>query len=105
LTWVVIMEFRDLQRKAVDVVDVLDRKFSVDRDLQLNFTQLMEEIGELAKDVNLKRLRKREPDKENLEGEFADVFLQLAKLADMLGVDLEEAVERKTGVLRKRHGI
>jgi len=56
----------------------------------------------LAKDVNLKRLRKQEPDKENLSGEFADVFLQLAMLAEMHGVDLQEAVENKINKLKER---
>ena len=99
------METRELQKMAVEIVDILDRKFGVNRDLQLNFTQLMEEIGELAKDVNQKRLRNREPDRENMEGEFADVLIQLAKLAHMLDVDLESAVHRKIEELRKRHDL
>jgi len=96
------MEIKEFQKKCADIVKKIDSKYGIERDPQLAFTQLVEEIGELAKDVNLKRLRKREPDKENLSGEFADVFLQLATLAEMHGVDLEEAVENKIGELRKR---
>jgi len=96
------METKEFQKKCAEVVSKIDKKYGIDRDPQLAFTQLIEEIGELAKDVNLKRLRKQEPDKENLSGEFADVFLQLAMLAEMHGVDLEEAVENKINKLKER---
>jgi NTP pyrophosphatase (non-canonical NTP hydrolase) len=96
------MEIREFQKKCADIVDKIDKKYGIERDPQLAFTQLMEEIGELAKDIYLKRLRKQEPDKENLSGEFADVFLQLAMLAEMHQVDLGEAIENKVRKLRER---
>ena len=99
------METKDLQTTAVDTVDILDKKFNVNRDAQLNFTQMVEEIGELAKDVNMPKLRHKEPDKENLKGEFADVFLQFAKLADLMNVDLEQAVLNKIQTLKQRHEL
>ena len=96
------METKEFQKNCANVVGKIDKKYGIERDSQLAFTQLMEEIGELAKDINLKRLRKQEPDKENLSGEFADVFLQLAMLAEMHGVDLEDAVENKVNKLKGR---
>lgn len=35
----------------------------------------MEEIRKLAKDINYPKLRNKEIDKDDLEGEFADVIL------------------------------
>ena len=99
----VLMEAEELQRKAAEIVDILDKKFNVSRDAQLNFTQMCEEIGELAKDINLPRLRGREPERENLEGEFADIFFLLSKQAEIAGIDLEKAVENKIRILKKRH--
>jgi len=96
------MDIKEFQKKCADAVDKIDKKYGIERDPQLAFTQLIEEIGELAKDVNSKRLRKTDPDKKNLSGEFADVFLQLAMLAKMHGVDLEEAVENKINKLKER---
>lgn len=92
-----------MQKRAVEIVDILDKKFNVDRDAQLNFTQPMEEIGELAKDINFQRLRHREPDRENMEGGFGDVFLQLSKMADIMDVDLEHATLNKIQTVKKRH--
>ena len=99
------METKELQKKAVEAVDAVDKKFKLKRGAQLNLAQLMEELGELAREVNLLALRNREPDKENLEGEFGDVLLQLSKLADLTGVDLEQAVLNKIETLKKRHNI
>lgn len=97
------METKDVQKMAVGLVDELDVKFKVERDAQLNFTQLIEEVGELAKDINLPKLRHKEPDRTNLEGEFADVFFLLAKAAEMNNVDLEEAVKNKIIEVRERY--
>lgn len=96
------METKDFQKVCAEVVGKIDKKFNINRDAQLSFTQFVEEVGELAKDVNSKRLRNTEPDAENLAGEFADVFMQLAILAEMHGVDLEEATTKKFEKLKAR---
>ena len=99
------METKEFQKKCAKIVSDIDNKHGIKRDLQLSFTQMMEEIGELARDINLPKLRSQEIDKNNLKGEFADVILQLSALADMLGVDFEKAVEAKMKTLKDRHGI
>jgi NTP pyrophosphatase (non-canonical NTP hydrolase) len=55
------------------------------------FMWLMEEIGELAA-----ALRDQSP-KEELAAEFADVLAWLATIANVAGVDLEQAVRDKYG--------
>lgn len=99
------MELNEIQKLASEIVDKLDKKFDVKRDAQLNLSQLTEELGELAKEVNLKKLRKRTPEKKNLEDEFADVFLQLAKLADSFNIDLDKAVLDKIKILKEKHNL
>jgi len=64
--------------------------------------QFMEEIGELAREINSSRLRKKQIDKNNLEGEFADVFILLAFLADRHNIDFEKAVENKIKIFKER---
>ena len=92
-------------KDGVEIVKKIDKKYNIERDLQLSFTQFMEEIGELAKEINKPRLRNKEIDKINLEGEFADVLLQLFILADMTGVDLEKALLEKAEIIKKRHDL
>lgn len=54
------------------------------------FLWLCEEVGELAAAL-------RESDQDALELEFADVLAWLATLANVKGVDLSHAIERKYG--------
>lgn len=49
---------------------------------------LIEEMGELAEAI-------RRGERENLEEEFADVLAWVASLANLLDVDLEQAVAKK----------
>ncbi|MGC8982630.1 MAG: MazG nucleotide pyrophosphohydrolase domain-containing protein [Desulfurococcaceae archaeon] len=58
------------------------------RGLYATFTWLVEEIGELAEAI-LKM------DARLLEEEIADVFAWLLSVANLLGVDLEEAFKKK----------
>ena len=99
------MQTKDFQKKCTKIVKEMDDKFEIKRDPHLSFTQMMEEIGELAKDINYPKLRNKEIDKDNLEGEFADVILQLAILADLFDIDLEKAVESKYKILKNRHNL
>ena len=99
------MQTKDFQKKCTKIVKEMDDKFEIKRDPHLSFTQMMEEIGELAKDINYPKLRNKEIDKDNLEGEFADVILQLAVLADLFDIDLEKAVESKYEILKNRHNL
>ena len=99
------MEVKDFQKLSAEIVKKIDNKYSISRDAQLNISQLVEELGELAKVANLKKLRNKDPEKKDLEDEFADVFLQLAALADIFKLDLEKSVLEKIETLKQRHDI
>ena len=61
------------------------------RGVEGTFMWLMEEVGELAaslRDGN---------DPDNLAAEFADVLAWLATIANVVGVDLNQAVQHKYG--------
>ena len=99
------MQTKDFQKKCIEIVNKIDDKYEIKRNPHLSFTQMMEEIGELAKDINYPKLRNKKINKDNLEGEFADVILQLAILADLFDVDFEKAVESKCKILKNRHNL
>jgi NTP pyrophosphatase (non-canonical NTP hydrolase) len=94
-----------IQKICVDIVKNIDSKYNIDRNSQLSFSQLMEEIGELAKEINKPKLRGTQIDMANLNHEFADVMLQLAILADIHGVDIEQAILDKIKILNERHNL
>ena len=99
------MEVKKLQELCARIVSKIDKKYGVKRNPHFSFTQLMEEIGELAREINSPKLRGKKRDKNNLQGEFADIILQLSILAKMLDVDLEKSVREKIKVLKQKHKI
>ena len=99
------MEIKNFQNLCAEVVDKIDMKYNIERNPHFSFTQLMEEVGELARAVNMPKLRNKELDQNNLNEEFADVLLQLAILAKIHNVDFESAVKMKIQELKARHNI
>jgi NTP pyrophosphatase (non-canonical NTP hydrolase) len=75
------MTIAEFQRQIEAIYFEKDRRRGVDSD----FRWFVEEVGELAKAL-------RHGDREQLAGEFADVFAWLCTLASIRGVDLEQAV-------------
>jgi len=65
-------------------------KKDVARGVDGTFMWLLEEIGELAGSL-------RDGTQQDREEEFADVLAWLATIANIVGVDLTEAVRRKYG--------
>lgn len=79
------MEIRELQRLIEEMYSAKDRR----RGSEGTFLWLMEEVGELAASI-------REGTREEKEGEFADVLAWLVTLANVEGIDLEEALRKYT---------
>ena len=77
------MELSELQ--ATMRTTYLERDAARGRDA--TFRWLTEEVGELAKAM-------RTGDRENLQHEFGDVLAWLLSLANVEGVDLEDAIAR-----------
>lgn len=70
--------------------------------------KLSEEVGELSELIlshcSFQRKEKLETlSKEKISGEFADVIIVCALLANELHVDLEDAIENKIKVIEERH--
>ena len=77
---------RDLQ----SLIDTMYSRKDAARGVDGTFMWLMEEVGELAAAL-------RGDDHEALAKEFADVLAWLATIANVSGVDLQQAVLKKYG--------
>lgn len=75
---------------------IRDRYYTTDaaRGTPATFMWLMEEIGELATALNQAHTQGQR-DQANIEEEFADVLAWLNTLANINGVDLEQAIRNK----------
>ncbi|WP_457751648.1 MazG nucleotide pyrophosphohydrolase domain-containing protein [Thermococcus sp.] len=78
------MKIREFQEMIRDIYFHKDSKRGVDK----TFLWFVEEVGELSEAI-------RKNDREVMEEEFADVLAWLASLANLLGIDLEEAAKKK----------
>jgi NTP pyrophosphatase (non-canonical NTP hydrolase) len=81
------LSLRDLQALIRTMYGTKDEA----RGVAGTFMWLMEEVGELAA-----ALRDGSP-KEDVAAEFADVLAWLATIANVAGIDLEEALRKKYG--------
>lgn len=99
------MDIKEFQVLSAEIISQIDEKYNIKRNEQLTLSQFVEELGELAKEVNKRNLRNQEPTKKDLEDEFADVFLQFAKLAHHFDIDLEKAVLDKIETLKGKHSL
>jgi NTP pyrophosphatase (non-canonical NTP hydrolase) len=77
---------QQLQQVIRDTYDAKDRQ----RGVEATFLWFMEEVGELATAL-------RSGTDSEKAGEFADVLAWLATLANIAGVDLADAVQKKYG--------
>ena len=86
-------------------IEDIDKKHKIKRGHYLSITQLIEEIGRLARCINSPKFKRKELDKKNLNEEFANIFLQLCILPELYEVDLEKAIKNNLTIQEKRHGI
>lgn len=78
------MRIGEFQKRIEDIYYQRDSK----RGLAGTHMWFCEEVGELTRALRRDR-------REELEGEFADVFAWLVSLASIAGIDVEEAARRK----------
>ncbi|MCX7704531.1 MAG: nucleotide pyrophosphohydrolase [Planctomycetota bacterium] len=77
-------------KKAQKVISKTYFERDAGRGLSKTFLWFVEEVGELAKAL-------RKGDKKSLKEEFADVLAWLLSVAEITGVDMEEAFVEKYG--------
>ena len=99
------MNLTEFQKEAVKIVDDIDTKYKGTHDNDTTIVHLIEELGEIAREIYNEKMGRDKIDIENLKEEFADVYLLLAKLADNFSINLEEAIKKKIDILKKRHNL
>lgn len=99
------MNMTEFQEMSVNLVQKIDAKRDVEHGVDTTMIHIVEEFGEIAREIYTERAHRGKMNKANLEGEFADVFMLLAHLADLHGVDIESAVQSKVAELRDRFGV
>lgn len=96
------MDFKELQEKVIQNALNYGRKYNVQIDEEFALLKLYEEVGELAQAflIHKKKSRphKHVPEgvsKKELAKELADVLGMVIVNAYLLGIDLQEAIDKK----------
>lgn len=95
----------EMQKKSVEIIDIIDKKMKGVHDNDTTTIHLMEELGEISRQIYNQKIGRDKLDKTNLAEEIADVTMLLNKLAELNGIDVENAVDNKINVLKKRHNL
>lgn len=72
---------------------------------QTMFVHLVEEVGEVGRQLSNKVMRPEKYDEANLKEEIVDTILVALILAKLSGVDLNREVDEKIGKLFSRYGF
>lgn len=95
----------ELQKKSSEIIDIIDRKMKGIHDNDTTMIHLMEELGEISRQIYSQKMGRDKFDRENLAEEIADVTMLLNKLATLNEIDVETAVNNKINNLKKRHNL
>jgi NTP pyrophosphatase (non-canonical NTP hydrolase) len=99
------METRELQRQITDLVYKMDEKYKCVHNTESTFNHIIEEIGELAKEVNKPKIRNQQIIKQEISNEIADVMILLIHLASINQIDMENCIVHKIQELKQRNNL
>ncbi|MBM3234302.1 hypothetical protein FJZ19_04385 [Candidatus Pacearchaeota archaeon] len=100
------MEIEELRKKAYKVIEDYNKKNSLQHDKEITFPHLVEEIGELAREIGHEKNGWRADfNKEKLAEELIDVLIQIMNLATDYNINIEETFNKKIEALNQRYGL
>jgi NTP pyrophosphatase (non-canonical NTP hydrolase) len=106
------MEMKELLKFIDFEDDRLDKYYGIPHDKKIlaRTVKLAEELGELCNEVLahsalLPKHKLDNHDKENIREEFADVIITTLLLAKSMGIDIENALERKMEKIEKKRDV
>lgn len=96
------MKFEDMQKKVIENAVRYGKEYNVKIDEDFALIKLYEEVGEFSQAVLIHRKKSRpekyvaeDVSKKELAKELADIVGMAIINAYLLGIDLEEAIEKK----------
>lgn len=98
-------ETKEFQERINKIIDEIDSKMSGVHDSDTTIIHLMEELGEISRQLYNKKIGRDKLNNENLAEEIADVIMLLNKLATIYNIDVETALNNKIKLLKKRHNL
>jgi len=100
------MEIEEIRKKAYAIIEDYNKKNNITHNKDTVFPHLVEEIGELARELGHERSNWRaEFNKEKFAEELIDVLMQIMNLATDYNINIEETFNKKIQKLRERYQL
>lgn len=99
------MEIKEFQNKVDELIEGYDKKLNCKHNINNTFIHIIEELGEVANELNKPNIRNEELRKKELGEELSDVIIFLTRLANLNEIDLEKAINEKMSKVRERYNI
>jgi NTP pyrophosphatase (non-canonical NTP hydrolase) len=84
-----------LQEKVNSVLERIEVEKGFKYTPEIAALHLVEEVGELVNEIVTEKIKHSKTNLDNLKTEIADIFILLAKIANLYKVDIEECVNLK----------
>ena len=96
------MDIQELSRRIHKFQKERFPKYGSELTSELMFAHLVEEVGEIARQIFSKGSNMRDYNQKNLREEIAQAILDLLVLAELNEIDLEKEIERKISNMESR---
>jgi len=97
------MEIKEAQNKSWEIIDKYNKKHNMEHKKELMFFRLVEEVGELSRQLyNEKDNWRKNFDKENFDEELIDILVFTLIIAKDYEVNIEDVFNKKINSLKKR---
>jgi len=99
------MDLKDFQKQSGELIEKIDAKHSGIHDADTTIIHILEELGEIARQLYNQKIGRDKLDKENLAEEISDCMILLSQLARNFDIDIEKSVENKLQKLKERFNV
>jgi len=96
------MEIEEIPKRVVEFSDIRKEKGNYDLTEELSFAHLVEEVGELSKEMFSKKARPEKYSEINLKKQVCDIIIESMILADILKMNLSDELNKKLDELNTR---
>lgn len=101
------MEIKEAQKQSFELLGKINDKHNVKHEPDLMFLSLVEEVGEVARELSKKQKNTIRGDfnKEELANELADVISRALILAEDNNIDMDKAFQNKLIKIKDRFNL
>ena len=96
------MELGEIQERLMKIVKIRVNSKGYELTAEQSFIHLVEEMGEVARQISHKSMRPEKYDENNLKEEIVDMLFECIVMAETCDMDLSAEVRKKLDKLEER---